>query len=254
VGVAIHDGFIGDIDDLITLYLPELRETAYAEVTVRQLLQMTSGVAWNETYTDPSSDRRAMLEAQIAKKPNAIIEVMSKLEQAAQPGTLWNYSTGETQVVAALLQAAIARPLSEYLSEKIWQPYGMEADASWWLEAENGTEIGGSGLSATLRDYARFGLYMLDEGKINGVDTLPSDWVRQATQAQQMNGKEIDYAFMWWPLEDDAYAAIGIYGQYIYIHPQSNTVIVLWSAQPVPVGSEAFDNLSVFSQLAEYLK
>lgn len=254
VGVAIHEGAINSIDDLVIEYLPELKETAYDGVSIRYLLQMSSGVGWNEAYSNSHSDRRAMLEAQISQKSGAIMDVMSELKRVSQPGTRWNYSTGETQVVAALLSAAVKTSLAEYLSVKIWQPYGMESDASWWLDSLNGTEIGGSGLSATLRDYGRFGLYMLDEGKINGVDTLPKTWIEQATQAQKLNNNLVNYGFMWWLLEDQAYAAIGIYGQYIYIHPKNKTVIVLWSAQPKPVGTEVFDNLTVFKAISDYLQ
>lgn len=254
VGVAIKDGSINSIDDSVTKYLPELVGTAYDTVTIRQLLQMTSGVAWNETYTDPSSDRRAMLEAQISQKPNSIISLMGKLKRVTEPGTRWNYSTGETQVVAALLRNAVDKPLANYLSDKIWQPYGMEADGSWWLDSPQGTEIGGSGLSATLRDYARFGLYILDNGKINDTETLPAGWVQQITDARNANGKIPEYAYMWWPTKDEAFSAIGIFGQYIYVHPKSKTVIALWSAQPKPEGTELIDNLSVFKEIVDYLE
>ena len=161
VGMAIKDGYIKGLDDPLTDYLPQFKGTAYDGVSVRNLLQMASGTDWNETYTDPSSDRRAMLEAQIAQKPGGILKLMAGLGRAAAPGTRWNYSTGETQVVGALVAAATGRHVADYLSEKIWRPFGMETDASWWLESPDGLEIGGSGLSATLRDYARFGLFML---------------------------------------------------------------------------------------------
>ncbi|MDP5053963.1 MAG: beta-lactamase family protein, partial [Congregibacter sp.] len=162
VGTAIHDGYIQSLDDPLTRYLPAFVGSAYDGVSVRNLLQMASGVAWNETYTDPTSDRRAMLEAQIAQKPGAILALMAELDRAAEPGTRWNYSTGETQVVGALVAAATGMPVADYLAQTIWQPYGMETDASWWLDSPDGLEIGGSGLSATLRDYARFGLYIIN--------------------------------------------------------------------------------------------
>ncbi|HBO13015.1 MAG TPA: serine hydrolase, partial [Halieaceae bacterium] len=110
VGMAIRDGYIDSLDDTLERYLPRFAGSAYDGVTVRQLLQMASGVRWNETYTDPASDRRAMLEAQLAQEPGAILDLMASLPRAATPGTRWNYSTGETQVVGALVAAATGRP------------------------------------------------------------------------------------------------------------------------------------------------
>jgi hypothetical protein len=253
VAVAIKDGSIGNINDRVTEYLPELAGSAYEGVSIRHLLQMSSGVAWNEAYTQVSSDRRAMLEAQISQKPGAILRLMGSLKRAEKAGTHWNYSTGETQVVAALLAAATGKPLAQYLAEKIWQPFGMESDATWWLDSPDGLEIGGSGLSATLRDYARFGLYMLNEGKISGNDTLPTGWVAQATRPQTIGGEIVDYGYMWWPLDDGAYSAIGIFGQYIYVHPKSKTVIAMWGAQPKPEGTNVISEFDFFTAVVDAL-
>ena len=151
IGDAIKDSYIKSINDPITVYLPKLAGSAYEGVTVRNLLQMASGVKWDETYTNPASDRRRMLEAQVAGKPGSILELMSKLPRAGEPGTIWNYNTGETQVVGELIRAAVKRPVAQYLSERIWSKFGMESDATWWVESPNGQEISGSGLSATLR-------------------------------------------------------------------------------------------------------
>ncbi len=253
VGMAIADGAIESLDDALTRYLPRFRGTAYDGVTVRHLLQMASGVAWNETYTDPASDRRAMLEAQIAQRPGAILDLMAGLDRAATPGTRWNYSTGETQVVAALVAAATGSHVADYLAEKLWQPFGMEADASWWLASPDGLEIGGSGLSATLRDYARFGLFMLNGGRIYGRETLPAGWVAAATTPKSVGGERVDYGYMWWPFDAGAYAAIGIFGQYVYVHPASRTVIAMWGAQPKPLGRNVVDEDDFFRAVVERL-
>jgi CubicO group peptidase (beta-lactamase class C family) len=250
VGAAIRDGHIASIDDPVTDYLPLLRGSAYDGVSVRNLLQMTSGVRWNETYTDPASDRRAMLEAQIAQHPGAILELMASLPRAAPPGSRWNYSTGETHVVGALLRAATGRPVAEYLSQKIWVPMGMEADATWWLESPDGLEVGGSGLSATLRDYARFGLFLLADGVAGGQRILPEGWVQTASSVKQVGGKTVEYGYMLWPLQDGAYAAIGIFGQFVYVDPPRNLVIAMWSAQPKPVGRSGIDEYVFLAALA----
>jgi CubicO group peptidase (beta-lactamase class C family) len=155
VGAAINDGYIGSVEDRLAKYLPQLAGTAYEGVSIKNVLEMASGLKWNETYTDPHSDRRRMLELQIQQKPGAILKLMGSLPRAAAPGTVWNYSTGETHIIGALVAAAVKRPVAQYLSEKIWTKFGMEADATWWLEAPGGLEVGGSGLSATLRDDRR---------------------------------------------------------------------------------------------------
>lgn len=254
VGVAIQDGFIDSLDDPLTRYLPQFAGSAYDGVNIRQLLHMASGVAWNETYTDPASDRRAMLEAQIAQRPGAILELMAGLECAAAPGTRWNYSTGETSVVGALVNAATGESVASYLSRKIWQPFGMETDANWWLDAPGGQEIGGSGLSATLRDYARFGLFMLNNGEIDGESILPPGWVQEATAWPTIGGQLVDYGYMWWLLDEGAYAAIGIFGQFIYVHPEDNLVIAMWGAQPKPEGKDAVDEYLFFNALVAALR
>ena len=252
VGAAIQDGYIDSVDDAIVQYLPRLQGSAYDGVTIRQLMQMSSGVAWNETYTDPGSDRRRMLEAQIGQQPGVILELMAALPRAAEPGTRWNYSTGETHVVGALLRAAIDRPIADYLSEKIWSKMGMQADANWWLESPGGLEIGGSGLSATLRDYARFGLFMLNDGVINGERVLPEGWVAEASARQVVGGELIDYGYMWWPLHGRSFAAVGIFGQYVFVDPERQLVVAIWSAQPKPLERHGVDEYAFLEALSNY--
>ena len=253
IGMAVHDGFIRSLDDPVTEYVKELQGSAYDGVTVRHLLQMSSGVDWNETYTDRKSDRRAMLEAQIAQEPAGILEVMAGLDRAAPPGSRWNYSTGETQVAGALVAAATGQNVSDYLSQKLWSPFGMEADANWWLESPDGLEIGGSGLSATLRDYARFGLFLLNGGEINGEETLPDGWIEAASQKQVINNELVEYGYMLWPLEGGAYAAIGIFGQFVVVFPEQNMVLAMWGAQSKPEGSATVNEYDFFSALAQAL-
>lgn len=252
VGAAIKDGYIGSIDDSIIRYLPQLMGTAYDGVSVRNLLQMASGVAWNETYTDASSDRRRMLEAQIGQQPGAILELMGSLPRAAEPGTRWNYSTGETHVAGALVAAATDRSVAEYLSEKIWSKAGMEADANWWLESPDGLEVGGSGLSATLRDYARFGLFMRDDGVIDGERVLPDGWMSEAGSRKTVGGEVVDYGYMLWPLHGNTYSAIGIFGQFVFVDPDNDIVVAMWSAQPKPVGKDGVDEYAFLEALSAY--
>lgn len=258
IGIALNDGLIKDINDPITDYLPELLGSSYEGVTVKNILQMTSGVAWNETYTDPQSDRRAMLTVQNSQIPGGVLELMKKLPRAAEPGTRWNYSTGETHVAGALVKAATNMPVSQYLSERLWKKAGMESDASWWLESPEGLEVGGSGLQAVLRDYARFGLFLLANGEVNGEKLLPANWIQDAGTPKEVDGEIVQYGYMLWPVEDangtineGSFTAEGIFGQQIYMNPKENIVIVAWGAQPKPTGKETLDSYAFFAAMAE---
>jgi CubicO group peptidase (beta-lactamase class C family) len=261
IGAAIQDGYIKSIDDDVADYVTELRGTAYDGVSVRHLLKMASGVQWNETYTDPTSDRRALLEAQIAQQPGGMLRVMAALSRAAEPGTRWNYSTGETQVVAALVAAATGKTLADYLSEKVWANFGMEADANWWLDSPKGTEVGGSGLSATLRDYARFGVFLLNGGTVGTEQVLPEGWIEAASTPKMIGNAVEPYGYMFWPVEDTeaeihrgAYEALGIFGQGIYVNPRENVVIAIWSARSKPLGSTPIKDLDLFAAICEAVR
>lgn len=258
IGAAIQDGFINSIDDPIVNYLPRFQGSAYDGVTVKHLLQMSSGVAWNETYTDATSDRRRMLEAQLSQQPGAILKLMATLPRAAKPGTVWNYSTGETQLAGALVQAATGKPVAQYLSDKIWSKLGMQADANWWLQAPDGLEIGGSGLSATLRDYARLGLFWLNDGviSVNGKvqRVLPEGWMQAASSRQHIGGKTVDYGYMLWPLHGNSYAAEGIFGQYLFVDPDTKLVVAMWSAQSKPLYRAGLNEYRFLQALSEHFQ
>ena len=261
MGAAIKDGYIKSIDDPVTQYVAKLRGSAYDGVSIRYLLEMASGVKWEETYTNPASDRRHMLQAQIAQRPGAIMDLMASLPRAGAPGTIWNYSTGETFVAGAVVRSAVARPLADYLSERIWIKAGMESDATWWLESPDGLEIGGSGLSATLRDYGRFGLFLMNNGVAAGEKILPDGWVRDAGSSKTIGGKVVDYGYMTWPsaarpgsTSNGSFQAIGIYGQHIYVNPREKVVIVVWGALPKPSGRETIADEDFFAAATEALR
>jgi CubicO group peptidase (beta-lactamase class C family) len=261
LGAAIQDGHIRSIDDPVTQYVAKLKGSAYEGVSIRHLLEMASGVRWDETYTNPASDRRRMLEAQIAQRPGAILDLMSRLPRAGAPGTIWNYSTGETFVAGAVLRSAVGRPLADYLSERIWTKAGMEADATWWLESPDGLEIGGSGLSATLRDYGRFGLFLMNGGVAHGEKILPDGWMREAGSSKLIGGKRVDYGYFIWPFaatpgsaNEGAYQALGIYGQHIYVNPRERVVIVVWGALPKPSGKEVIADEDFFAAATAALR
>ena len=225
-GAAVKDGFIKSLDDKVSRYIPEMKGSAYDDVSVRQLLTMTSGVAWNEDYGDPKSDVARFNNHVPEPGVDALVSYMRKLPRAVPAGTRWNYSTGETNLVGVMLMAAIKKPLAEYLQEKIWQPVGMEQEATWLL-SKTGKEISGCCLQATPRDYARFGQFILEGAKVGGEPLVPEGWLHEATHKQADIGTPgRGYGYQWWTYDDGSVAARGIFGQGIFIDPKRQLVIV----------------------------
>ena len=261
IGIALREGKIRSLDDMVTTYVPALKGSAYDGVTMRNILRMASGVRWNETYTNPASDRRQLLDVQIAQQPGTVLAFMARLPRAAAPGSVLNYNTGETIVAGEALRGAVGMSMSAYLSEKIWKPAGMESAATWWLDAPDGHEIGGSGIAATLRDFGRFGLFFLHGGVVGRDTMLPANWLADAGSAKTLtSGKREQYGYMWWPVEaasgsvsDGAFAAQGIFGQWLYINPRKQVVIVQWSAQTQPSGSDVVSPEACFGAMVESL-
>jgi len=259
IGAALLDGSISSLDDPVTQYVPALKGGAYEGVSVRNVIQMASGVKWDETYTDPRSDRRKLLEIQLQQKPGTILPFMSSLPRAGASGTIWNYNTGETFVAGAVLEGATHKPLAKYLSEKIWAPWGMESDARWWVESPNGMGWGGGGLAATLRDFARIGLLVQADGVIDGKRIVPQGWFDEAGSAKLIGGKTEEYGYLWWTfpkgdaVHDGAFQAQGIFGQHMYINRKEKVVIVVLSARPKPTGSTVVDDVAFFGAVAKAL-
>jgi CubicO group peptidase (beta-lactamase class C family) len=232
IGAAIHDGYILSVDERVTKYLPRLANTAYDQTTIKDLLNMASGVAWNEDYTDPNSDASHVGGLDGV----ALFEYLGKLPNASAPGVTFNYSTGETNLVGAVLRAAIGNNAATYLQQKIWQPFGMEADANWRLNTPGGAERGGCCLSATLRDYARIGLYAMRNGEPkSGESVLPPGWIQESTQP---SAAYPGFGYLWWLADDNSYSARGIFGQMIVVVPQEKLVIAMQSAWPDAVGND----------------
>ena len=236
VGAALQDGDIESLGDPVSKYIKGLENSAYDDVTIEQLLTMSSGVAWNETYTDPNSDV-ALFNTHVAEDGGSnLVSYMSKLPRAHPAGEVWNYSTGETNLIGILVSEATGKPLADYLSEKIWGPYGMQDDASWLLN-EDGTEISGCCIQATTRDFARFGQFMLDGAQVNGARIVPEDWIARATTKRIGIGEPgHGYGFQWWTYDTGAYAADGIFGQGIFIDPSRNLVIATNSSWSTALG------------------
>lgn len=232
VGAAIADGFIGSVDDAVTRYLPELQASAYEGVTLQQLLTMSSGVRWNEGYGDPASDVSLFFSTSVAPGMDATVSYMKTLRREAAPGTRWRYNTGESNLLGVVVSRATRRSLSSYASEKIWAAYGMEGDASWMLD-RSGHEHGGCCIQASTRDYARFGQFMLDGGRVHGREVLPEGWLQAATRKQADIGVPgFGYGYQWWTRDDGRFNARGLHGQLIHVDPARDLVVVFNSAAP----------------------
>ncbi|MGL9623213.1 serine hydrolase [Bradyrhizobium sp. U531] len=258
VGAAIQDGCIKSLEALVTDYISELKDSAYEGVTIRQLLTMTSGVQWNESvqgdFTHAGSDFHLFWSTVAEPEVDPMVSVMRRRPRIHEPGAKYNYSTADTHLAGILVSNAVAKSLSEYLSDKLWQPYGMEEDAIWQVDA-GGRELGGGWLSVTLRDCARIGQFMLSGGKAGARQVLPPGWVEDATSAHVTFPSEpasdrIGYGYFWW-ITKNSYVASGGFGQRIIVYPQDKVVIVINSAWPsvYPPGGQA-----VHVALAEALR
>jgi CubicO group peptidase (beta-lactamase class C family) len=256
VGAALHDGAIGSLDDRCEQYLPRLRGSAYEGVTIRNLLRMCSGVAWREDNdADGRSEVYRMNKAMVSRRPGAVMDLMCKLPRAHPQGTVFNYSTGESCLIGALVVAATGRPLADYCAETIWGPAGMEADGYWLLESEGGLELGGFGVSARLRDLGRFGQLILEDGEaFSGRRVLPSGWRDLAGQpdcaatafGRVRPGSPGGYGYQWWiapPLpngvNNGTFSARGAFGQFIVVIPAEQVVVVIQSAWRQPDDGDA---------------
>ena len=226
VGAAIKDGYIKSIDDPVTRYIPDLAGAGYDGVTVRQLLTMTSGVRWNEDYTDPKSDVARMFAEAVPAGQDPTVFYMRKLPRESDPGVKFVYKTGETNLIGVLVRRATGKSLSAYLEEKIWKPYGMERDA-FWMTDQTGAEVSGCCLSISLRDYGRIGQMALEGGK--GI--VPAGWLTDATKAQ-VSFPGGGYGYQWWVPPGGSFMAQGIFGQVILVDPANRLVMVTSAAWP----------------------
>ena len=225
VGAALRDGHIKSMDDKITDYIPQMKGSAYDDVSIRQLLTMSSGVKWNEDYADPNSDVARFNNHKPEEGVDATVSYLRRLPREAPAGTRWNYSTGETNLVGVLVSQATKKTLSAYLSEKVWAPAGMEQQATWLL-SRTGQEISGCCVQAASRDYARFGLFIMNGARVNGQSIVPEGWLVEATTERIGIGQPgRGYGYQWWTYTDGSFAARGIFGQGIFIDPKRRLVI-----------------------------
>ncbi|MFY0630823.1 MAG: serine hydrolase [Flavobacteriaceae bacterium] len=233
VGIALEEGHIKSIDDVAVDYVSELKGTAYEQVSIKNLLQMSSGIRWNEDYSDFDSDINRF--GRTLALGYSFESFVKTLERDREQGTYNLYNSSDTQVLGMIISRATGITLSDYLEAKIWKPIGMENKA-YWVVDDHGDEFAAAGLNASLRDYARFGKLYLNKGKYNGQQIVPEKWVENSLTPDAphlMPGENyFGYGYQWWipKTKQNEFLAIGVYNQFIYVNPTENVIIVKSSA------------------------
>ena len=238
VGAALHDGSLESVDVPLTRYLPALAGSAYEGVTLRHVLTMSSGTRWTEDYTDPASDVNRYSKSLADRVPGGVLAMMASLPRAHPPGTTFLYNSGDTYLLGAALTRAVGMPLADYLSQRIWQPAGMEVDAFYTVESEGGQEIGGSRAGMALRDFGRFAQLVLDDGVLDGRRILPEGWIDEmATPAFALAAPPVvditHYGYSWW-LGEGVMSALGHAGQRIDLFRAEQLAVVTLGCFPEP--------------------
>lgn len=242
IGIALKDGAIHSLDDTVSDYVPEYAGSAWAQVTIRDLLRMASGIDFDERYDTQFSDiQRIFQRAFLLNIPlDESVRAYPANPDEQPPGSRFHYISINTQVLANVLRHATGKRLVDYAQEKLWQPLGMQDGALWNLDGDDGTEISYCCLNTTLRDYARLGQLYLQQGQWHGVQLLPADWVRESTRRSEawlqagVAAPERGYGYHWWvpPAADGEYFANGIWGQTIWVDEPRQVVIVKTSIDP----------------------
>ncbi|MEO1661366.1 MAG: serine hydrolase [Pseudomonadota bacterium] len=265
VGVAVADGKIDSVDDPLVKYLPEVAGTAYDGVTIKQALQMSSGIRYDPNLFDGNmQDTVEFMTNSVVtgKKPAFDLAIKYKREHA--PGTKFNYNTAESQVLLELVRRVTGMDAADYLEQKIWRPLGMEHSGEWVLDraGAEGAEIGGAFYNAALRDWARFGVFIEQGGVWNGVQILPEDWVDRATISDEAHIRPGEvhpnpnrgYAWHWWTYADGTFTASGANGQTLYVDRENDLVVARSSAWPEGyVRAHDDQSFAVYKALAAWL-
>ncbi len=223
IGCAIADGLIKSENEPVTTYIPELKQNGYDQVTIKHLLQMTSGMAFNESYVNPFGQAASFYYGRNLPKE------ISKLKLGNTPGTTFDYVSGSTQLLGLVIERALkTKSITAYLQEKLWTPMQMEFDATWSLDKKkNGLEKTFCCLNARARDFAKIGRLYLNKGNWNGTQLVPESWVSTSTKVDETEGSVWYYQYQWWlPTRSGDYMAQGILGQYIYVNPAKKIIIV----------------------------
>lgn len=223
IGCAIDDGFIQSVDESVVKYVPELKENGFTEtLTIKQVLQMMSGIKFDESYSNPFGDAATYYYGTNLRK------AITKMKPLHEPGTKFAYSSGDTQLLGLILERSLkGKTITSYLEQKLWKPLGMEYDASWSLDRKNdGLEKTYCCINARALDFAKIGRLYLNKGNWNGRQIVPKKWVEESTVADKGPNDVDYYKYQWWLSDDGAFSAEGILGQYIYVNPAKKLIIV----------------------------
>ena len=245
IGCALEDGHIASLDAPIADYLPELADGGYAGVTIRQVMEMRSGVDYEERYdfANPGTAASNHINA-LVRNTQRFADAARTLPRLHEPGAVFQYKTIDTAVLGWLIERASGMSVAAYTERCIWEPLGAEADGFYIMDGEPGTgrEFSGAGFNATLRDWARFGQMVLDGGVADGRRLVSAEWIAQSTQpTADEDQRRGGYGLQWWTMGgSEAFSAIGLQGQYVYIDPATRTVVVKLSYFP-PGDNSALD-------------
>ncbi len=223
IGCAIEDGYIKNVDEPITNYIPELKANGFEKISIKHLLQMTSGVKFNESYFNPNGEAALFYYGKNLRKR------ISKMEVEKAPGTEFSYKSGDPQLLGLVLERALkTRTITQYLNDKIWSQIGMEYDASWSIDQKkNGLEKTFCCINARALDFAKIGRLYLNKGNWEGKQIVPEQWVNESVKGESTNGAVRFYKYQWWlPSQSGDFMAQGILGQYIYVNPAKKLIIV----------------------------
>ena len=239
-GIAVEEGHIKDIMQTVDEYCPELKGSGYEGVKIKDVLQMSSGIGFNEDYADFYSDINRW--GRDFSWGNSQNDFAASLSREKEPGTYHHYVSLDTHVLGMVLVSATGRDITDYAKEKLWDPMGMEHDSQWLVDA-TGMEAALGGLITTTRNCAKLGSLFMNKGNWYGTQLVPESWVTASTTPDSPHlipGKRdnsahtLGYGYQWWIPEGDEgeFLAVGVYNQFIYINPTSRTVIVKHSANP----------------------
>jgi len=251
VGIAIDEGYIKSVDEPMTKYIPELLNNGkrFESITIRNLLTMSSAIKYEEGGTLPWSEKADDTKTYYSTNLRKLA-LNCRIE--GKPGDYFEYNNYNPLLVGLILERATGMPVSRFMEEKLWKPMGMEADASWSLDSKkDGFEKMESGVNARARDFARFGMLFAKEGHWRGKQIISRGWAEESTRPDTSTDPSSDYQFFWWVNTPDGknhFSAQGNYGQYIYVAPEKDLVIVRLGKEEGEKGygywTDLFDQLS----------
>lgn len=223
IGCAIEDGLMKSVEEPITDYIPELKKNGFEQVSIKHLLQMTSALKFSESYFNPFGEAASFYYGRNLKRE------ISKLKLKGKPGEQFEYNSGNTQLLGLVLERALkTKTVTQYFQEKLWTPLEMEYDGSWSIDKKkDGMEKTFCCINARARDFAKIGRLYLNKGNWNGKQIVSEKWVEESTKVDTTAGSANFYQYQWWlPSETGDFMAEGILGQFIYVNPSKNVVIV----------------------------